>query len=67
MALMAYRFAVAAIVTGMFSLWESGDRLVIVTLGGIAVGLAVGWIVGHVRIYIRLAWKRNSASAHATS
>jgi CPA1 family monovalent cation:H+ antiporter len=48
-ALIAYRFAVAAVVTGTFSLWEAGGRLVFVTLGGIAVGLAVGWAIVQVR------------------
>lgn len=51
-ALVAYRFAVAAVVTGTFSLWEAGMRLVVVTLGGIAVGLAVGWAVAQVRQHL---------------
>jgi CPA1 family monovalent cation:H+ antiporter len=51
-ALVAYRFAVAAVVTGTFSLWEAGGRLVFVTLGGIAVGLAVGWAIAQVRRHL---------------
>jgi Na+/H+ antiporter len=44
-ALVAYRFAVAAVVTGGFSLWEAGLRFGVSVAGGIAVGLAVGFIV----------------------
>jgi CPA1 family monovalent cation:H+ antiporter len=51
-ALVAYRFAVAAVVTGAFSLWEAGGMLVVVTLGGIAVGLAVGWAIAQVRRHL---------------
>lgn len=51
-ALVAYRFAVAAVVTGTFSLWAAGGRLVLVTLGGIAVGLAVGWAIAQVRRHL---------------
>lgn len=51
-ALIAYLFAVAAVVTGAFSLWEAGARLVFVSLGGIAVGLAVGWAIGQIRRYL---------------
>jgi CPA1 family monovalent cation:H+ antiporter len=51
-ALVAYRFAVAAVATGTFSLFEAGGRLVLVTLGGVAVGLTVGWVVGQVRRYL---------------
>jgi monovalent cation/hydrogen antiporter len=47
--LVAYRFAVAAVVTGSFSLWEAGLEFVLSVAGGIAVGLAVGWIVRQVR------------------
>jgi monovalent cation/hydrogen antiporter len=47
--LVAYRFAVAAVLTGSFSLWEAGFEFVLNVAGGIAVGLAVGWIVRQVR------------------
>ncbi|AGY56806.1 Na+/H+ antiporter [Gloeobacter kilaueensis] len=42
--LVAYRFAVAAAVTGSFSLVEAGLQFVLLIAGGIAVGFAVGWI-----------------------
>jgi monovalent cation/hydrogen antiporter len=48
-ALVAYRFAVAAVVTGTFSLFEAGLEFVGVVLGGALVGLGVGWIVRQVR------------------
>ena len=44
-ALVAYRFAVAAVVGGTFSLGEAGGQLVAVGLGGVVVGLAVGVLV----------------------
>jgi CPA1 family monovalent cation:H+ antiporter len=42
--LVAYRFAVAAVVTGSFSVGQASGRFLIVGLGGILVGLAVGWL-----------------------
>jgi monovalent cation/hydrogen antiporter len=48
-ALVLYRIAVAAVVSGSFSLWEAGLRFIGNGLGGLAVGLAVGWIVREVR------------------
>jgi Na+/H+ antiporter len=48
-ALVAYRFAVAAILTGGFSLWEAGLRFVLGVAGGVAIGLAVGYLVRQVR------------------
>jgi Na+/H+ antiporter len=48
-ALVLYRIAVAAVVTGSFSLWEASLRFLANGLGGLAVGLAVGWIVREVR------------------
>jgi CPA1 family monovalent cation:H+ antiporter len=42
--LVAYRFAVAAVVTGVFSLAQAGMRFVLVAAGGVLIGLIVGWI-----------------------
>jgi CPA1 family monovalent cation:H+ antiporter len=44
-ALVAYRFAVAAVVTGGFSLWAAGARFVLMAVGGVAIGLAIGWLL----------------------
>jgi monovalent cation/hydrogen antiporter len=48
-ALVAYRFAVVAAVSGAFSIWEAGYTFVLNVAGGIAVGLGVGWIVRQLR------------------
>jgi NhaP-type Na+/H+ or K+/H+ antiporter len=44
-ALVAYRFAVAALVTGSFSLAHASGRFFAVGIGGILTGLTVGWLV----------------------
>jgi CPA1 family monovalent cation:H+ antiporter len=48
-ALVLYKTAVTAAVAGTFSLWDASWRLVVSVIGGIAVGLAVGWVVRQVR------------------
>ena len=48
-ALVAYRIAVAATVGGSFVLWQAGLRFVVGVAGGVAVGLAVGWLAAEVR------------------
>jgi monovalent cation/hydrogen antiporter len=48
-ALVAYRFAVAAVVTGSFSLAAASGRFVLSIVGGIVVGLAVGFVIREVR------------------
>jgi monovalent cation/hydrogen antiporter len=40
--LIAYRYAVAAVVTGTFSLWEAGYQFLFVAAGGIVLGLVLG-------------------------
>jgi monovalent cation/hydrogen antiporter len=47
--LVLYRVAVAAVVTGSFSAYYTGGLFVVSATGGIAVGLAVGWLVRHIR------------------
>ena len=44
-ALIAYKFAVAAVVTGSFSLADAVGRFVLHAAAGIAIGLAVGYVV----------------------
>ena len=41
--LVVYRFAVAAVVTGSFSLLQASFQFVLVSIGGLLVGLVVGW------------------------
>jgi CPA1 family monovalent cation:H+ antiporter len=48
-ALVAYRVAVAAVVAGTFSLGQATLALVADAAGGIAIGLAVGWVVAEIR------------------
>jgi Na+/H+ antiporter len=48
-ALVLYKFAVAAVVTGSFSLGDATVRFVLTGVGGLLVGLAAGWIVKQVR------------------
>ena len=47
--LVAYKFAVAAVVAGTFSLAEASGEFVLTVLGGIAVGIAVGAVIAFVR------------------
>jgi CPA1 family monovalent cation:H+ antiporter len=47
--LVLYRVAVAAVLSTTFSAWDAGALFVVSALGGVAVGLAVGWLVRQVR------------------
>jgi len=44
-ALVAFRLATAAVVTGTFSGGEAGIQFVLVSVGGIAIGIALGWLL----------------------
>jgi monovalent cation/hydrogen antiporter len=48
-ALTVYRFAVAAAVGGSFSLFDATLEFLLDASGGIAVGLAVGWVISEIR------------------
>ncbi|MEY2603435.1 MAG: monovalent cation/hydrogen antiporter [Verrucomicrobiota bacterium] len=48
-ALVAYRFAIVAIMSGRFSLSEASLRFILVALGGTGIGLTVGWLASHVQ------------------
>jgi monovalent cation/hydrogen antiporter len=50
-ALVAYRVAMVATVTGVFSIVDAGVSFVVVGLGGIAIGVVVGWL-------LTSAWRR---------
>lgn len=43
--LIAYRYAVAAVVTGTFNIWEAGYQFILVAAGGILLGLVLGRII----------------------
>jgi CPA1 family monovalent cation:H+ antiporter len=51
-AIVAYRMAIAAAVTGTFYLMAASARFLWVGAGGVVVGLAVGWLLGAVRRHI---------------
>ena len=48
-ALVIYRFAVAAVVTGTFSLALAGLEFVLVSVGGILVGAIIGWLASQIQ------------------
>ena len=48
-ALVAYLFAIEALKSGTFSLGDAGIKFVLVSAGGIAVGLAVGWLASRIQ------------------
>ncbi|MGO9958902.1 MAG: Na+/H+ antiporter [Solirubrobacteraceae bacterium] len=48
-ALVAYKIAVAAVIGGSFSLLGAGWRFLAGAAGGVAIGLAVGWIIAEIR------------------
>jgi CPA1 family monovalent cation:H+ antiporter len=45
----SFRFAVAAVMTGTFSLTDATTRFLFVAAGGIGVGLATGWLATQVQ------------------
>jgi CPA1 family monovalent cation:H+ antiporter len=51
-ALVIYRAAVGVAIGGSFSAWSTGADFVMNITGGIAVGIAVGWLVTQVRARI---------------
>jgi monovalent cation/hydrogen antiporter len=48
-AFISFRFAVAAVMTGSFSLAQASLQFLLVATGGICVGLAVGWLATQVQ------------------
>lgn len=47
--LVLYRLAITAVATGFFSFWYAGLQFVVASLGGIVIGLIVGWLIGQLR------------------
>jgi monovalent cation/hydrogen antiporter len=52
-ALVAYKVAVAAVLSGSFSLGSASLRFLASAAGGVAIGLAVGWIVALIRARVQ--------------
>lgn len=48
-ALVAYKIAVAAVVSGSFSAGDAGVKFVAGAAGGIAIGLIAGWVIAWIR------------------
>ena len=48
-ALVAYRFAVAALITGSFSLGQATVKFFVVSVGGVLIGLLIGWLASQVQ------------------
>ncbi|MBO0781968.1 MAG: Na+/H+ antiporter, partial [Ktedonobacteraceae bacterium] len=63
-ALVAYRTAVMATVTGIFSFWEAGGQFLLASLGGVVVGLVVCVVIvpvfrrltTHIPVYLALTF-----------
>jgi monovalent cation/hydrogen antiporter len=51
-ALSLYRTAVAAAVVGTFSFFDVGLEFVLGGIGGVAIGLLVGWMISRVRMWV---------------
>jgi monovalent cation/hydrogen antiporter len=48
----SFRFAVAAVMTGAFSLTQASLQFLLVATGGICVGIAVGWLATQVQKHL---------------
>ncbi|MGH8131104.1 MAG: Na+/H+ antiporter [Steroidobacteraceae bacterium] len=51
--LVLYRFAVAAVMTGVFSGWALVGEFGLIALGGIVLGIAMGWITSKLQERLR--------------
>ena len=52
-ALILYRFAVAAVATGLFSLPQAGGEFALIVVGEIAFGVGIGWVSLRLRRWAR--------------
>ncbi|KTS99888.1 MULTISPECIES: Na+/H+ antiporter [Pseudomonas] len=50
--LVTFKFALAAAITGVFSLTDASFSFALVALGGLAVGVALSWLVGRLRAWM---------------
>ncbi|BAO60557.1 sodium/proton antiporter (CPA1 family) [Pseudomonas protegens] len=50
--LVTFKFALAAAVTGVFSLANASLTFILVAVGGLAVGVALSWLVGRLRAWM---------------
>ncbi|AMO78164.1 Na+/H+ antiporter [Pseudomonas citronellolis] len=55
--LVAFKFAVAAAMTGAFSLLDASLSFLLVAVGGLACGVVLSWLLGRIRAWmIRRGW-----------
>ncbi|WP_342650740.1 Na+/H+ antiporter [Pseudomonas sp. REB1044] len=50
--LVTFKFALAAAITGVFSLADASLSFVLVAIGGLAAGVALSWLVGRLRAWM---------------
>ncbi|MFB4390915.1 MULTISPECIES: Na+/H+ antiporter [unclassified Pseudomonas] len=50
--LVTFKFALAAAITGVFSLAEASATFMLVALGGLAVGVGLSWLIGRLRAWM---------------
>ncbi len=50
--LIIFRFALAAVLTGQFVLWEASVNFLVVAAGGILVGMAIAFIIYALHLYL---------------
>lgn len=48
--LVAFKFAVAAVATGLFSWTDAAEQVVLLSGGGVLTGLACAWLIGELRL-----------------
>jgi monovalent cation/hydrogen antiporter len=52
-ALVAYKYAIASVVTGTFVFWEAGLQFIWVAVAGVFIGLSIGWSLTFIHRYTR--------------
>lgn len=63
--LVAFKFALAAMIAGTFSLRSAASEFLVLAIGGTVAGLAVAWVMGKTRDLLR-AWRGNDVFVEVT-
>jgi len=63
--LVAFKFALAAVIAGTFSVRAVALEFAWLAIGGLALGLALGWLIGRIRDWLR-AWERSDPFIETT-
>ncbi|WP_411343845.1 Na+/H+ antiporter [Paenibacillus sp. WLX1005] len=61
--LVAFKFAVAAMVTGTFSLWQASLNFLLVALGGLAIGTLASFVLIRCQVMVR-KWGMEDITVH---